>query len=262
MSVGNSHTCALLEDKSVKCWGSNSYGNLGFPSRNIISDPSSITHLEVGFPVKQIASGSDFNCVLGESGQVKCWGDNTYGQLGYGHTNSLGDSVEEPLLRIPLVNIGQGVKKLSLGYEHSCALLNDGNVKCWGNNGFGQLGLGHKNKIGDNESVSTIGTVSLGQSAIDISAGHFHTCAVLADKNIRCWGDNQQGELGLGHVRFISGSVVPSFVSVLDFSDNVKQVFAGYRRSCALFENNKVKCWGDADNGQLGYYFPIIIYQI
>ena len=168
VSVGSWHTCALLEDQSIKCWGYNRSGSLGFPSRNNISDPSSIPPLDVGFPVTQIASGSNFNCALGENGQVKCWGDNSQGQLGYGHTDDLADSTEEPLTRIPLVDIGQGVKKVSLGYSHACALLNDGNVKCWGNNRFAQLGLGHKNIIDSNKSPSS---TSLSQSAIDISVG-------------------------------------------------------------------------------------------
>ena len=253
VSVGHWHTCVLLEDQSVKCWGRHRYGNLGFPGYNDISDPSSITPLDVGFSVKQIASGLDFNCALGESGQVKCWGYNSHGQLGYGHTDNLGDSTEEPLTRIPLVDIGHGVKKLSLGYWHACALLNDGNVKCWGNNSFGQLGLGHKNIIDSNKSPSS---VSLSQSAIDISASYYHSCATLANKNIKCWGDNSQGELGLGHTRSISESQLPSATEELDFSDNVKQVLAGESRTCALFENNSAKCWGDANYGLLGYYFP------
>ena len=76
----------------------------------------------------------------------------------------------------------------------------------------------------------------------------------MANKNIRCWGYNRQGELGLGHTRPVSASELPSSTEELDFSDNVRQVFAGDGRSCALFENNRAKCWGDTYGGLLGYY--------
>ena len=203
------------------------------------------------------ASGRRFNCVLGESSQVKCWGDNSYGKLGLGHKVHMGDSPEEALNRIPFVDIGQGVEKLSLGHEHACALLLDGGVKCWGHNRYGQLGLGHTRDIGDDESPSSIVSLSLGQPAIDISAGRSHSCAVLADKNIRCWGRNASGELGLGHRNIIGDDELPSSEPSLDFSDDAKQVFAGGNtRTCALFENNNVRCWGATSYGLLGYPSP------
>ena len=258
ISLGESHTCVLLEDKNVKCWGRNTHGVLGpdHPLNADISDPSSIQSLNVGFPVKQIASGRYFNCVLGESGQVKCWGENTNGQLGYGHTNHLGDSSIETFSRIPFVEIGGEVQKLSLGYSHACALLTDGNVKCWGDNSFGQLGLGHENTIGDNELPSSVGTISLGQTALDISVGYWHSCAVLADKNIRCWGRNSSGELSLLHANDIGDDELPSTAPIVDPSEDIKRVFAGIQRTCALFENDSVKCWGDASNGISGHIVP------
>ena len=210
----------------------------------------------LGFSVKQIESGNEFNCALGESGQVKCWGGNDYGQLGYGHTNSLGDSPEESLFRLPFVQVGSRVKKLSLGTNHVCALLVGGDVKCWGHNDHGELGLGHREAVGDDETPSSVGVVSLGQAAVDIVVGWRHSCALLADKSIKCWGYNHFGQLGLGNRSNIGDDELPSSVPVLNFVEDVEQVFAGQARTCALFENMGVKCWGAANRGLLGYPSP------
>ena len=254
VSTGNSHTCVLLENKRVKCWGDNSYGQLGLGHRSRILDPSSIEALNLGFPVKQIASGDNFNCVLGESGQVKCWGSNYYGQLGYGHTNRIGDSPEETSFRIPFVKVGSAIKKLSLGFSHTCTLLEDKTVKCWGYNGNGELGLGHTRNIGDDEELLSVGVLSLGQGVLDISVGDTHNCVLLEDKNVRCWGLNG-GVLGLGHRYSIGDDELPSSVAALDFTENVKKVFAGGRHTCALLQNKSAKCWGSSNFGALGYPF-------
>ena len=255
VSLGHRHTCALLEDKSVKCWGESDYGVLGPGIRSDISDPSLVEPLDVGFPVKQITSGNGFNCVLGESGQVKCWGYNRYGQLGLGHdVISIGDSVEEKVSRIPFVEVGLAAKKLSAGSSHVCALLEDKSVKCWGDNQYGRLGLGYNDNIGDNEKPFEAEVVSLGQGAIDISAGTDHTCALLEDKNIKCWGRNYFGQLGLGFGRRdIGDDELPSSVPVVDFVEDVKQVLAAGNRTCALFNNGDVRCWGHSIGGLLGY---------
>ena len=254
ISLGNFHTCVLLENKNVKCWGDGrNYGALGPNYRRIFSNPSSITPLSFGFPIRQVVSGSYFNCVLGENGRVKCWGDNTSGKLGYGHTDHIGDSPLENLASIPFLKLGTKVKKLALGYHHACALLVDGNIKCWGNNRYGQLGLGHTNNIGDDELPSSIGIVSLGQRALDISAGDHYNCALLENKNIKCWGNNKYGQLGLAHRHSIGDNELVSLTSTLDFSDDVKKIFTGSTHICALFVNNKAKCWGSNEYGKLSY---------
>ena len=256
VSTGFNHTCALLENKKVKCWGNGGGGRLGPEhNNNSVSNPLSIDALDLGFPVKQIASGNDFNCALGESGQVKCWGNNSFGQLGYGHHEHLGDSPEEVPSRIPFVNIGAAVKKLSLGWGYTCALLEDKTLKCWGRNSFGQLGLGHTQNIGDNEHPFTVEALSLGQDILDVDVNNHHACALLADKNVKCWGHNGSGQLGLGHQSPIGDNELPSSVAALDFTEDVKQIFVGNKHTCALLENHTVKCWGSSGHGILGHFF-------
>src|SRR5262245_12982480 len=86
------------------------------------------------------------------------------------------------------------------GAFHNCALIDGGAVKCWGMNSAGQLGLGDTNWRGDgpNEMGSTLGYVPLGRPAIAVSAGYMHTCALLDNNQVKCWGNNGDGELGLG----------------------------------------------------------------
>ena len=260
VSLGGSHTCALLEDKKVKCWGGGGfYGVLGVAiGVERILDPSLVDPLNLGFPVKQIVSGRSFNCVLGENGLLKCWGVNSYGQLGLGHRNAIGDSSEEVFSRILTLDLGSIAKKISAGDNHVCALLEGGHVKCWGWNFYGQLGYGHTLNIGDDEVLSTVGVVPVGQAVLDISAGGFHTCALLEDKNVKCWGYGGHGQLGLGHYNHIGDNELVSSVQSLDFLEDVREVFSGKYRSCALLANHGVKCWGRSYGGVLEFILRML----
>ena len=105
---------------------------------------------------------------------------------------------------LPAVDLGTGrtAKMISAGYAHTCAVLDDDSVKCWGRNNYGQLGFGDTSnrgdgpgEMGDNLDAVDLGT---GRTAKMISAGDVHTCAVLDDDSVKCWGDNDYGQLGLG----------------------------------------------------------------
>jgi alpha-tubulin suppressor-like RCC1 family protein len=146
--------------------------------------------------VTQIALGAEHSCVLYESGDVLCWGDNFYGQLGQGHTTTVGDN--ETLATLFPIDLGGDATTLTLGKHHTCALMEDGGVKCWGRNLYGQLGRGDIDHIGDDEVPADIGTIELGGVASWITAGDYHTCAVVDGHEIRCWGFNDYGQLGYG----------------------------------------------------------------
>ena len=135
---------------------------------------------------------------------VKCWGNNGDGRLGLGHTLDRGDGPGEMGDALPAVDLGTGrtAKMISIGGVHTCALLDDDSVKCWGWNNDGQLGLGHTSNRGDGpgEMGDDLDAVDLGtgRTAKMISAGDVHTCALLDDDSVKCWGDGSYGQLGLG----------------------------------------------------------------
>jgi hypothetical protein len=137
-------------------------------------------------------------------GSVKCWGEYNYGNLGLDDTISRGDEPNEMGDNLPAVNVGAGktASAVVTGHHHTCALLNDGSVKCWGWNSNGQLGLGDTidrgdgpNDMGDNLPAVNLGT---GKTASAVSAGGGHTCSLLNNGSVKCWGQNSSGQLGLG----------------------------------------------------------------
>ena len=153
----SSHTCAVLDDDSIKCWGSNYNGKLGLGDTNNrgddwneMGDNLLAVNLGTGRKVKAISAGRSHTCAILDDDSVKCWGYNYNGQLGLGDTNTRGDNWNEMGDNLPAVNLGTGrkAKAISAGGSHTCAALDDGSVKCWGYNN-GQLGIGYLNNRGD-----------------------------------------------------------------------------------------------------------------
>jgi len=255
LAAGGFHTCALLLEGDLKCWGRNNVGQLGLGHTNTIGDdelPSSISTLNIGAKVKDISAGAFHTCALLESGDVKCWGQNTSGQLGLGHTDTIGD--DEDLSSIASVPLKDKATKIYSGFTYNCALLENKNVQCWGDNSFGQLGLGHTNNIGDDETIDTIGYVSIGGPAVqmDISTISFHSCALLQNGDLRCWGRNDSGQLGLGNPDHVGDDELPSSVAPVPFGEQIIQLATGNRHTCAITGGQKLRCWGSNIKGQIG----------
>jgi alpha-tubulin suppressor-like RCC1 family protein len=135
-----------------------------------------------------------------------------------------------------------------------CALT-AGGVRCWGFNEYGQLGYGHTNNIGDNETPASVGYVNLGGTAVQLGAGAEHTCARLEDGRVKCWGRNGDGQLGYGHDFDIGDNETPASAGYVDVGGPVLQLAAGARHTCALLSGGRVRCWGRNVDGQLGYGF-------
>ncbi|MBI3976703.1 MAG: hypothetical protein HY331_00825, partial [Chloroflexi bacterium] len=144
-----------------------------------------------------LVSGNAHTCALLGNGTVKCWGWNNAGQLGLGDTNNRGDGSNEMGSNLPAVQLGGTAVALTAGIWHTCALLSDSAVKCWGQNNYGQLGLGDTDSRGDgpNEMGTNLPAVQLGGTAVALTAGGSHNCALLNDGVVKCWG---YGLLGLG----------------------------------------------------------------
>ncbi len=230
MSLGLAHTCALTVDGDVACLGDNSYGQLGTGTH-----ADSKVWLEVqGLPdrIAAISAGGYHTCALTRTGGVSCWGSNAKGELG--HNSSYESSVPTTVR-----GLAGRVQAIAAGGTHTCALLVDGQVMCWGDNAFGQLGNGTKT------SSSTPLAVRNLQGAISLSAGSGHTCAVNSS-GVWCWGNNILGQLGDGSM---TDSALPVKVGSLS---GVREISAGGLHTCALLNDGTVQCWGFNEHGQLG----------
>jgi alpha-tubulin suppressor-like RCC1 family protein len=227
LNSGNHKTCVLTSSGAVYCWGSLDMGTLSNDSL-FTTVPTAIPGLESG--ITALVSGADFSCVLTSTGSVKCWGGNYYGQLGNG-TNTNSNSL------VDVVDLSSGVTALAAGYSHACAALNSGGVKCWGWNNYYQLG----NNSSSNSNVP-VNVAGLSSKITAVTAGYDHTCALTENGGVRCWGNNNFGELGDG-----SNTNQQTAVTVSGLSTAVTAITAGYHHTCALTSDGKVKCWGSND---------------
>jgi alpha-tubulin suppressor-like RCC1 family protein len=244
LSAGKYHACFVDIKGGVQCRGYNASGQLGRGSEG-----SSLDILPIGpvdgldSGVEAIVTGGYHTCALLTGGIIKCWGSNQYGQLGNGASKSVQN---EPVYVVDLA--GEPVD-ITAGEYHTCALLSNGKVQCWGLNGAGQLGNGITQEfLGRKKPVDVIG---LPTAATQILAGANHTCARLMDGSLWCWGNDEYGQLGDGTIvkdAANKGKPVPVKVTGLE---NASLLAAGSHHTCALADK-KVYCWGDNTNGQLG----------
>ena len=225
ISTGEEHTCALSTAGGVMCWGRNDRGQLGDGTRTRSLTPVDVLRLTSG--VESVSAEGQRTCALTTAGGVKCWGDNEFGYLGDGTTL-------DRIHPVDVVGLKSGVSAIDAGNQHACALTTAGGVKCWGDNQNGQLGDGTLTLRGIPVDVS-----GLTSGVAAISAGNHHTCALTTAGGVKCWGDNEVGELGDGTA---TQSTVP--VDVSGLSSGVAAISAGAFHTCALTTAGAVKCWG------------------
>lgn len=236
LSAGGNHNCALTTDGEMKCWGSNDYGELGQgntrrqgSNEEKIGNSIPFTSLGSGLTVFMFSCGSEHNCVIFTDGSLKCWGNNERGQLGYGDKEARGDEPYEMGNNLTFVDVGTGRTVLDVcgGYRHSCAVLDNYSLKCWGWNKYAQLGLGDTITRGEspNEMGNNLPTVDLGSNMTveSVHCGYTFTCAVLTDGSMKCWGSNDQGQLGQGSTTEIGGnpSEMGNFLPAINLGTNV-----------------------------------------
>ncbi len=257
LSLGEEHSCALLRDGYVRCWGGNQDGQLGLGHTNIEYDllPDQLTNasgglngpISLGDSATAIATGDNHTCaILATNGAVRCWGANDSGQLGLGNTNPTPTSALPS--SNPTVNLGgTAAIAIAAGGDVTCAILQGGAVRCWGDNSLGDLGLG------STTAQTVTMPVSLGVAATAISVGD-HVCALLSNNTLRCWGYNGFGELGLGNTTEVSFTMVPSAYATVAFpaGRTPLSISAGGGHGCARMDNSQLQCWGWNAVGQLG----------
>jgi alpha-tubulin suppressor-like RCC1 family protein len=249
------HTCAVLTSVRIRCWGHGSRGKLGYGNEENVGDdelPASVGDVDVPGSFAQFAFGSWHTCALTDIGTVRCWGLGSGGRLGYGNNETIGD--DETPASVGDVEIGGTVVQLAAGVYHTCALLTTGAVRCWGYGLAAALGYGNVETIGDDETPVSAGDVNVGGTVVQLSAGFNHTCALLSDATVRCWGTGLAGELGLGdNLRIVGDDESPASVPPVDVGGPVRALASGSNHVCALLTNGALRCWGSGDDGKLGY---------
>jgi alpha-tubulin suppressor-like RCC1 family protein len=289
VSAGWGSSCAILDNNTLRCWGRNDRGQLGLGAPGDRGDNASemgdslpTVNLGTGRTAIAVSVGdydlTAFACAILDNAKVKCWGDNTSGQLGIGVLGGTrGLAAGEMGDALPYVNLGTGrtVKAISVGSEHACAILDNDTLKCWGNNVVGQLGLGDNEyrggipgEMGDALPAVNLG---LGRTATAIASSFGHSCAILDNGTVKCWGDNSAGQLGTGDGNDYGGTpgspvtggpvldmaylpAVSEVVGTPSTSVPIRAttIAAGYQTSCAVLTSGLLTCWGDGVSGQLG----------
>ncbi|MGH1340294.1 MAG: RCC1 domain-containing protein [Nannocystales bacterium] len=258
VAAGSDFTCGLGADDTVRCWGRNNRGQLGYGDILDVGDdelPSTVgdNSLPAG-AVVAVAAGFQHACAAFDDGEVACWGDSDFGALGYGNYDTIGD--DELVTAAGFVDVPGDVVELAAGERHTCARLSTGAVRCWGYGSEGALGYGLPDWIGDTEDPSSVGEVNV-PSADAIVAGGDHTCILTADTGqVWCWGTVPGGGLGYLSSDVIGDDETPvGAVMVAEdmIGETVTQVVAGSNHTCALISAGSVRCWGHGGEGQLGY---------
>ncbi len=222
ISAGSFHTCAVLDDGTVRCWGFGGEGRLGYGNTNSIGasqTPGSLPPVDLaGHKALAISAGGAQTCALLDDHTVRCWGFGTDGRLGYGNRNRVGDGAPGSPTPATAGPVDLGARAISAGGNHTCAVLDDGSVRCWGLGLYGQLGYGNTSNVGDTQTPASTGPVALGpgRTAVAISAGELHTCALLDDGNVRCWGDGANGRLGYCNVSTVGDLLTPGSVGPIN----------------------------------------------
>lgn len=252
IAPANLHNCVLRTDGTVRCWGYNLYGGLGDNT-----DVDSLVPVLVvdasGEPLQQvtaITTAFDNTCALRADGTVYCWGGNHRGELGNGEVSvdttthtSYADAVLDATTALPL----QGVVALSGG----CAVLADGTARCWGPNNYGSVGDGTTVDRNQAVAVMALPGVPLSDIASISNGGGGHSCALLNDGTLRCWGHNFYGQLGDGTFASYESPAVLQPVTVLGIANAQAVSVFGYSACAILDEGRQAQCWGANDSGQL-----------
>lgn len=261
LALGGVHSCALIEHGRVRCWGHNGAGQIGYGTTDDVGNdepPSSAGDLPLPAAI-DLEAGAVHTCALFETGDVRCWGFNTSGQLGLGNTatvSAIGD--DETLEGLAKVELIAPANEIGVGVLQTCVRV-VGQLRCWGGGAYGQLGLAGIANVGDNELPLDVPAVMIGGEPINLAVGGSHGCAILATGALRCWGRNDTGQLGLGNPANVGDNEHPLAVPEVSAisptaprGTTIVDIAAGLAHTCMLLSTGEVICWGLGSSGQLG----------
>ena len=254
VSAGVLHTCVILDNGDLKCWGRDNYGQLGDGGSNTNTDAPSSTAIDLGTGRTAVAvsAGLSHTCAILDNGDLKCWGQDYYGQLGDGGSST---NTNAPSSTAIDLGTGRTAVAVSAGTHHTCAILDNGDLKCWGYDQYGQLGDGGTN-TDTNAPSSTAIDLGTGRTAVAVSAGYYHTCVILDNGDLKCWGYDYYGQLGDGGQLWTSSNPTdtntPSSTAIDLGTGRTAVAVSANHHTCAILDNGDLKCWGYNQYGQLG----------
>ena len=280
MSYWSTHICAILDDGSVRCWGDNGHGQLGHGADtgdygdSPGETPGRAPALAIA-DVEQMYTQAGWSCALTRrldaTREARCWGQNGLGQLGQGHLDQLATPPSDA------IDLGGAEPvSLSLGLYHGCAVLSDGRARCWGSNGKHQLGAGLPTSVNVGDGIDAgLSTARPNAASLDIAlpiedrvaevrANGGWSCLLTTRGKARCWGENTRGTLGYHHSQLENcpgeglGSCAQPLANIdVDLGDldgaTLVDLQQGRQRACTLDSKGRVRCWGHASVGALGY---------
>ena len=235
VTAGANHTCAITPTGGAKCWGANTYGQLGTGNTTTSLVPVDVFGLTSG--VAQLSAGNRFTCAVTTAGAAKCWG--------YG--GKVGDGTSSARWHPTTVSgLASGVSEIATGYSHACAKTTAGGLKCWGRNSDNELGDG--TTTDRTAPVDVIGLTSgVSQVAVGGWTAGGYTCAVTSSGGAKCWGYNTNGNIGNG-----TTTTQPSPVNVTGLTSGVARISTGATHTCAVTTSGGALCWGGNAQGRLG----------
>jgi len=231
VSVGEYHVLGLQQDGTLWTWGDDSSDQLG---DSLVPSAGRASPGQIGTSQwLAVSAGSLHSCAIQSDQTLLCWGNNSDGQLGDGTT----------LMRInPTQTIGTAWATVSAGLYHTCAIKPDGTLWCWGDNSNGQLGIATTTSSNSSPVQVSVGTATW----LAVTAGQTHTCGLQSDKTLWCWGNNVDGQLGIGSNQ---ASTIPTAVAP---GSVWTEASAGGAHTCAVASDGSLWCWGRNASGQLG----------
>lgn len=268
LATGLFHSCAILDNNTVKCWGHNLYGQLGVgdaaargDSANEMGDALPTVNLGAGRTALKISAFGYTTCVILDNFATKCFGRNNYGQLGQADVTNRGTAAAQMGDSLLAINFGTArtATKIGGGLDFTCAQLDNGTVKCFGRANNGQIGSGNNVTLGDSagEMGDALVAVNLGtgRTAVNIASGYSHSCVMLDNSTVKCFGRNQSGQLGLGDSTTRGGTPASMGDGLLAIPFGggfvATQIVMGRQMSCAMNATGGARCWGLNSSGQL-----------
>jgi alpha-tubulin suppressor-like RCC1 family protein len=249
LATGDSHSCAIQKNETLRCWGENNWGQLGsqqYDDGGQYSTPQYNVELPQGTVPLAVSAANGYSCAIVDNGsnEAYCWGKGDNGKLGNGNLSS--SNVPGNKVVLPT---GANPVYISSSDEHSCVVSDDGDIYCWGQNNQGQLGNGSQ---GGYSSIPVIVNSDVGFKSV--SAGYEYSCAISIDGGLYCWGNNNNGQLGDGTynqrtspVQITSGPTSSIWKEVVASSTG-----GGSSHTCAISSSDEIYCWGQNNDGQLG----------